>query len=102
MPSWSAWMIARTNDESSGASTRAAMFFSAAWRDSPIRISESSSAELLDERSLHVLGQLRDRAVEAESGLDADGEQVERVRQVAADGFAAAADPQRRDHLRAR
>ena len=47
--------------------------------------------ELLGERSLHVLRQLRDRAVEAEPGLDADGEQVERVRQLRADLARAAA-----------
>ena len=39
MPSWSAWMIARTNDETSGVSTRPANFFSASERDSPTRIS---------------------------------------------------------------
>ena len=58
--------------------------------------------ELVDERALHVLGQLRDRAVEAEAGLDADREQVERVGKLPPDLLpaarrAAADDPARRD-----
>src|SRR5919204_5879363 len=39
IPSWSAWMIARVKLETSGVSTRSAIFFSASWRLSPIRIS---------------------------------------------------------------
>src|SRR6202043_1808147 len=39
MPSWSAWMIARTNADSSGESTRAESFFKASWRAWPTRIS---------------------------------------------------------------
>ena len=45
--------------------------------------------ELLGQWALHVLGQLRDRAVEAEAGLDADREQVERVGEIGADLLAA-------------
>src|SRR5581483_10697914 len=44
MPSWSAWMIARTKAASSGESTRAESFFSASCRASPTRISVSASA----------------------------------------------------------
>ncbi len=47
MPSWSAWMIARTNDESSGAATRCSIFFSASARPSPTRISPSMRANSL-------------------------------------------------------
>src|SRR5919204_237949 len=42
IPSWSAWMIARVNVETSGVSTRSAIFFSASCRLSPIRISPSA------------------------------------------------------------
>src|SRR2546429_5063329 len=42
IPSWSAWMIARVKLETSGVSTRSAIFFSASWRPSPIRISPSA------------------------------------------------------------
>ena len=44
MPSWSAWMIERTNEASSGVLVRAESFLSASWRDSPIRISLSVRA----------------------------------------------------------
>ena len=48
------------------ASRRAStIFFSASWRASPMRISLSASANSSIERAVHVLGQLRDRAVEA-------------------------------------
>ena len=43
MPSWSAWMIARTKAESSGTSTRFIIFVSAFERLSPMRISPSAS-----------------------------------------------------------
>ena len=56
--------------------------------------------ELVDERALHVLGQLRERAVEAEAGLDRDREQVERVRQLRADGLAARAHSHRHEGVR--
>ena len=85
MPSWSAWMIARMNAATSGVAARSASFLSASCRDSPIRISPSVERELLGERALHVLRQLGDGAVEAEAGLDRDGEQVERVRQLGPD-----------------
>src|SRR5437588_7872758 len=42
IPSWSAWMIARVKLETSGVSSRSAIFFSASWRLSPIRISPSA------------------------------------------------------------
>src|SRR5919202_174744 len=42
IPSWSAWMIARVKLEISGVSHRSAIFFSASWRPSPIRISPSA------------------------------------------------------------
>ena len=38
--------------------------------------------ELLGERSFHVLRQLGNRAVEGETGLDGDRQQVERIRQL--------------------
>jgi hypothetical protein len=41
--------------------------------------------ELIRERAVHVLGQLRDRAVEAQPGLDAHCHQVECVRKLGAD-----------------
>ena len=65
VPSWSAWMIARVNEETSGVSARSASRFSASPRLSPIRISDERQRELVGQRALHVLGQLRDRAVEA-------------------------------------
>src|SRR5207247_11163072 len=43
VPSWSAWMIARVNADSSGASTRSDMRLSASERIAPSRISESVS-----------------------------------------------------------
>src|SRR5207245_5764822 len=46
-------------------------------------------AEFLGQRAVPLVGQLRNRSVEAEPGLDADGEQVERVRQLSADQLAA-------------
>ena len=82
MPSWSAWMTARTKFESSVASTRSAIFAQrgrAGLADADLAQHER---ELVDQRAVHVLGQLRDRGVEAEARLDADGEQVERVRQL--------------------
>ena len=85
MPSWSAWMIARTKLESSGVPVRSESFLRASWRASPILISLERERELVRERAGHVLGQLRDRAVEAEPGLDADRHQVERVGQLGAD-----------------
>src|SRR5919198_1879803 len=42
IPSWSAWMIARVKLETSGVSTRSAIFFGASWRPSPMRISPSA------------------------------------------------------------
>src|ERR687887_657234 len=42
IPSWSAWMIARVKPEISGVSHRSAIFFSASWRPSPMRISPSA------------------------------------------------------------
>src|SRR5919201_1122446 len=42
IPSWSAWMIARVKLEISGVSTRSAIFFSASWPPSPMRISPSA------------------------------------------------------------
>jgi hypothetical protein len=41
--------------------------------------------EFLGERSVQVLVHLGDRGVEAEPGLDADGEKIERVRELGAE-----------------
>ena len=46
--------------------------------------------KLLDERALHVLGELRDPAVERQARLDADREQIERVGKLLLDPFATA------------
>ena len=81
-------MIARVNDESFRASTRSDIL-EASCRLSPILISPSVSLELLGQWALHVLGQLRDCTVEAQTGLDADREQVERVGEIGADLLAA-------------
>ena len=45
--------------------------------------------ELLGERAFHVLVELGERGIEAEAGLDAHGEQVERVGKVGLDLFLA-------------
>src|SRR5512132_3620070 len=74
VPSWSAWMIARVNAESSGASTRSDMRLRAALADSHLG---QRQAELLRQRALHVLVELGQRRVEAEARLDADREQVQ-------------------------
>ena len=59
MPSWSAWMIERANGRRlRRRRARSAKFLSAAERLSPIRISWSTSRDLLDQRALHPLGQL--------------------------------------------
>ena len=84
-------MIARVNEETSGVSARSAEAperLAAALADPHLR---ERQPELVRERALHVLGQLGDRPVEAEPGLDADGEQVERIRQRGADPLAAPA-----------
>ena len=77
MPSWSAWMIARTNDADLGrldAVDHLPERLCARLADPHFAESEP---ELLDERPFHVLRQLLDRGVEAEAGLDADGKEVE-------------------------
>ena len=83
LPSCSAWMSELTTDVSSGMSTRSAILRSAvaaALADPELAEHEE---ELLDERALEVLAEPRQRGVEAETGLDADREDVERVRQLA-------------------
>ena len=49
--------------------------------------------ELVDQRALHLLDDLGQRGVEAEAGLDRDGQQVERVGQLQDHGHRARADP---------
>jgi hypothetical protein len=90
-------MIDRTKLESSGVPVRSASFLSAVCRVSPILISLRVSANSSASGPCHVLGQLRDGAVEAEAGLDADRHQVERVRKLGADRVLALARL-RRDH----
>ena len=102
MPSWSAWMIARVNDATSGVAARSASFLSASWRTFADPHLAERERELLGERAFHVLGQLVDRAVEAEARLDGDGEQVERVGQLRADRLPAALDARRDDEARGR
>ena len=83
MPSCSDWISELTTDDSSGMSTRSAIRRSAGGADSPIAELAEHELELLDERAFLVLAELRERAVEAEPGLDADREDVEHVRQLA-------------------
>ncbi len=80
MPSWSAWTTARTNDESSGASTRGGHVLEGGLPRLADPDFGEQERELPNERAGHVLGQLRDRAVEAETCLDADCEDVQCVR----------------------
>ena len=91
MPSWSACIIARTKPATPARPCARASFLSAFSRLSPIRISWSISRSSSVERAFDALDQPRDRRVEAEPGLDAHGEQVERVRQVGRDPVAARA-----------
>ena len=68
---------------SSGASTRVGHVLQRRLpRLADAHLARAVSANSSTSGPLHVLGQLRDRAVEAEAGLDADGEQVERVGQL--------------------
>ena len=78
-------MIARVKPEISGVSARSESFLRASWRDSPIRI--------------HVVDQLRDRAVEAEARFHAHREQVECVGKLCADLVAALAGAQADDEV---
>ena len=84
IPSWSAWTIARQNADTSGAADALGQLLQrlrAALADAHLA---ERQRELVGERAVHVLRELRHRAVEAETGLDADGEQVERVGKLAA------------------
>ena len=56
--------------------------------------------ELVRERSLHVLGQLDDGAVEPETRLDADGQEIERVGQLRANRLAPPARAKRDKDVR--
>ena len=101
VPSWSAWMIARVNARQLwcvDAVGHALERFGAALADPHLAQRE---AELLGQRAVHVLVQLGQRRVEAETGLDADREQVERVRQVSAGPFLSAASLERQGVVRA-
>ena len=72
-----------TTEVSSGMSTRSAILRSESARDLADSELAENELELLDERAVLVLAQLRERGVEAESGLDAHGEDVECVRKLA-------------------
>ena len=65
-----------------------------------MRISPSVSANSSTSGPSMCSASLRDRAVEAEPGLDRHGQQVERVGQLAADALLAAAGPHRDDGVR--
>ena len=71
MPSWSAWMIARAEarDLRRGG-TLGELLERVVARLADAHLTERVR-ELLGERAFHVLGQLGDRSVEAETGLDA-------------------------------
>ena len=80
MPSWSAWMIARTNaDELRRVDAMRQLLQRVLPRLADAHLAEREP-ELVDQRAVHVLDELRDRRVEAEARLDADGEQVECIR----------------------
>ena len=55
--------------------------------------------ELLDERTVHVLGQLLDRSVEPKPGLDAHGQKVESIRKLSADLLAPPAGLEGDEHV---
>jgi hypothetical protein len=57
-------------------------------------------AELLRQGAVHVVDQLRDRAVEAEAGFHADGEQVERIRKLSPNLVASLAGARADDEVR--
>ena len=82
MPSWSAWMIARREARDLGRRGALGELLERVVAGLADPHLAERERELLRERAVHVLGQLRDRAVEAEAGLDGDGEQVERVGQL--------------------
>ena len=70
-PSCSPWMIARTNEATSGVSTRLAIRLSARSLLSPDAELREDERELVRERSVARLDEPLDRAEEAETGLDA-------------------------------
>ena len=85
MPSWSAWMIARTKLRHllRRATLRHLLErFAPALADTDLAQRE---LELLDQRAVHVLGQLLHCAVEPQTGLDAHREQIERIRELGRD-----------------
>ena len=96
IPSWSAWMIARTKLDSSGERPASAIFFNASWRPSPMRISPSASSNSSMSGPSMCSISFEIARVEAETRLDADREQVERVRQLRPTAVCAALDARSR------
>ena len=80
-PSRSAWTRALTKVFTSGAVVRSPSEAKASPRDLPIWISERTRANSPPIGPVDGAGDLEDRGVEALTGLDADGEHVERVGQ---------------------
>ena len=83
MPKASACTMALTKVRTSATLVRSAMRTQRRRPALPDLHLPQHPGELVRERALGVAGHLLDRRVEAEAGLHADGEQVDRVRQLA-------------------
>ena len=96
MPSWSAWMIARRERRDLGRRDALGQLLERVLARLADPHLAERERELLGERALHVLGQLRDGAVEAEAGLDAR-RRAGRARRAAARGSPRAARARHHD-----
>ena len=83
MPKASACTMALTKERSSATLVRSASARSASPRDEPICISRSTRENSSASGPFGVVGHLLQGGVEAEAGLDGDGEQVDGVGQLA-------------------
>ena len=82
MPSWSAWMIERAKRRRLGhveALGEVLERLDAALADAHL---VEHDRELLEQRALRALGDACEGAVEAEAGLDRDGQEVEHLGQL--------------------
>ena len=93
MPRASACVSVSTKFDSSGTSVRRFRFWRASRRGRPSSISRSVRANSSASGEAKLLAHDAEGALEAHAGLDGDGEQVERVGQVPADGVACAPRP---------
>ena len=91
-PSCSAWMMAPMKLVRAGTLVRPTISLRASRRGLADPDLGQRSAELVGQRALGLLDDLAQRGIEAEAGLDRDGEQVEHVRDGQQDGLLARLD----------